>query len=214
MSSNYDRIAFTEPVQRVQDRYGSRSFYARHQARSGTDFSPDPITADVRQFLEQRDSFYLATVGDTGWPYVQFRGGPPGFLQVLDAHTVGWADFRGNLQYISTGNVSSDDRVALFAMDYPHRRRLKLFGNARVSFGEDEPELVARLVRPDYEAVVERAVVVSIVAYDWNCQQHITPRYTVAELEPHVAALRHRIAELEAENTLMRETCHPVAIEA
>ncbi|MEO6500399.1 MAG: pyridoxamine 5'-phosphate oxidase family protein [Jatrophihabitantaceae bacterium] len=202
MSVNYGRVAFTEGVQRLQERYGNRAGYARQRARAHA--QQDPMTDEVRDFLSQRDSFYLASVGETGWPYVQYRGGPVGFLRVLDEHTVAWADFRGNLQYISTGNVSSDDRVALFAMDYPRRRRLKLFGHARVSYAQDEPDLIARLIPPGYPAVVERAVIVSVDAFDWNCQQHITPRYTVAELEPHLAAFRERIAALEAENTALQ----------
>jgi predicted pyridoxine 5'-phosphate oxidase superfamily flavin-nucleotide-binding protein len=136
-------------------------------------------------------------VSETGWPYVQFRGGPPGFLRVLDEHTVGWADFRGNLQYISTGNLAGNDRVALIVMDYPNRQRLKIYGHARVAYVEDEPELVAQMAVPDYDAVVQRAVVVTVEAFDWNCQQHITPRYTAAELAPVLAQLRQRIRDLE-----------------
>ncbi|HEY5150795.1 MAG TPA: pyridoxamine 5'-phosphate oxidase family protein [Mycobacterium sp.] len=150
MSRNYGRIAFTDPVNDVQQRYSSREFYARHQARTHGPHGADALTPEVGQFLADRDGFYLATVGETGWPYVQFRGGPPGFLQVLDEHTLAWADFRGNLQYISTGNVAADDQVALFVMDYPHRRRLKIFGHARVVFAEDDPDLIERLTRPDY----------------------------------------------------------------
>jgi predicted pyridoxine 5'-phosphate oxidase superfamily flavin-nucleotide-binding protein len=174
-------------VQEEQDRHGSRRFYARHQARAegAREAAPargDPLTADVRTYLAERDSFYLATVGTTGWPYVQFRGGPRGFLRVLDDHTLGWADFRGNLQYISTGNLDHDARVALIVMDYPERQRLKIFGMARHHDIRDAPALAERLADPDYEAVVERAVLVDVAAYDWNCQQHITPRYTLDEV--------------------------------
>ena len=200
MSQHYDDIAFTEAVGEVQERYGSRSFYDRRRARSrggnGRDRG-DALSADERDFLTERDSFYLATVGETGWPYVQFRGGPPGFLRVLDDHTIGWADFRGNLQYISTGNLAGNDRVALIVMDYPHRQRLKIYGRARVAYAEDEPELVEQLRVPDYEAVVQRAVVVAVAAFDWNCPQHITPRYTLAELQAPLAAMRQRIRDLE-----------------
>jgi predicted pyridoxine 5'-phosphate oxidase superfamily flavin-nucleotide-binding protein len=202
MSRHYQDIAFTEAVSTVQERYGSRQFYDRRRARAdGTEAAGgDALSDDERAYLSERDSFYLATVSATGWPYVQFRGGPPGFLQVIDDHTIGWADFRGNLQYISTGNAAGDDRVALIAMDYPTRQRLKIYGRARVAYAEDEPELVARLSLPDYEAVVQRAVVVSVAAFDWNCPQHITPRYTAAELEQPLAAMRHRIRQLEDEN--------------
>jgi predicted pyridoxine 5'-phosphate oxidase superfamily flavin-nucleotide-binding protein len=202
MSRHYQDIAFTEAVSTVQERYGSRQLYDRRRARAdGTEAAGgDALSDDERAYLSERDSFYLATVSATGWPYVQFRGGPPGFLQVIDDHTIGWADFRGNLQYISTGNAAGDDRVALIAMDYPTRQRLKIYGRARVAYAEDEPELVARLSLPDYDAVVQRAVVVSVAAFDWNCPQHITPRYTAAELEQPLAAMRHRIRQLEDEN--------------
>jgi len=210
MSRHYGQIAFTDTVKDVQQRYGSRPFYERHQARTLGAKGPDPMTPDVRDFLAERDSFYLATVSDTGWPYVQFRGGPPGFLRVLDENTLGWADFRGNLQYISTGNLGSDDRVALFVMDYPHRRRLKIFGHARVVFAEDDPEMIGTLTRPDDDGVVERGVLVTVEAFDWNCPQHITPRYSLAELEPHLGALRDRVAALTAENAELRKSCQPI----
>jgi len=210
MSRHYGQIAFTDTVKDVQERYASRPFYERHQARTLGAKGPDPMTPDVRDFLAERDSFYLATVSETGWPYVQFRGGPPGFLRVLDENTLGWADFRGNLQYISTGNLGSDDRVALFVMDYPHRRRLKIFGHAKVVFAEDDPELVATLTRPGDDSVVERGVLVTLEAFDWNCPQHITPRYSLAELEPHIGALRDRVAALTAENAELRKSCQPV----
>jgi predicted pyridoxine 5'-phosphate oxidase superfamily flavin-nucleotide-binding protein len=207
VSSHYGDIAFTDHVAEVQERYGSRDFYARRRHHGP---GPDPVTPDVREFLAERDSFYLASVGESGWPYVQFRGGPPGFLRVRDDHTIGWADFQGNLQYISTGNVAGDNRVALIVMDYPHRRRLKIYGRARAIFPEDDATLIAELGVPDYDAVVERGVLVEVEAFDWNCQQHITPRYSVADLEPHLGTLRNRIAELEAENTALRDNCRPL----
>jgi uncharacterized protein len=158
-----------------------------------------------RDFLAERDGFYLATVSETGWPYVQYRGGPPGFLRVIDDHTLGWADFRGNLQYISTGNLAGDDRVAMIVMDYAHRRRLKIFGRAQVITAEDRPELITTLADPSYDAVVQRAVLISVDAFDWNCPQHITPRFTAAEIEPHVIALRRQLAALQAENDELRK---------
>jgi uncharacterized protein len=200
VSAHYGEIAFTGRVRDVQERYGSRSFYDRHTARTAGVPGPDPIPDDVREFLAGRDECYLATVGETGWPYVQFRGGPPGFLRVVDDHRVGWADFRGNRQHITAGNLAGDDRVAMIVMDHPTRRRLKVFGRARIVFAEDDPDLIEALRLPDYEAVVERAVVVSVEAFDWNCQQHITPRYSVEEFEPLLGGLRQRITALEAEN--------------
>ncbi len=200
MSRHYGDIAFTQHVRDMQERYGSRRFYDRHTARAAASAGPDALPPDVVDYLAGRDSFYLATVGETGWPYVQFRGGPPGFLRVLDDHTIGWADFRGNLQHISTGNLAGDDRVALLVMDHANRQRLKAFGHARVVFPDDDAGLPESLRHPDYEAVVERAVVVAVDAFDWNCPQHITARYSVKELEPLLAGFRDRIAALESEN--------------
>lgn len=184
MSRHYDAIAFTDAVRDVQQHHGSRTFYDRRRARGQADGATggDPLTEDERDYLSERDSVYLASVSETGWPYVQFRGGPPGFLRVVDELTIGWADFRGNLQYVSAGNLVHNDRVAMIAMDYPNRQRLKIYGRARVVLPEDEPDLVAQLTVPAYDAVVQRAVVVTVEAYDWNCPQHITRRYSAAEL--------------------------------
>ncbi|BBX61915.1 pyridoxamine 5'-phosphate oxidase [Mycobacterium saskatchewanense] len=204
MSKHYGAIAFTDDVRAVQRRYGSEAFYDRKRLAGKASPGRDPLTTTERDYLAERDSFYVATVSETGWPYVQFRGGPRGFLRVLDEHTVGWADFRGNLQYISTGNLAGQDRVAIIAVDYPHRRRLKLFGHARVVTAEDDPQLTSALTDPAYEAAVERAVVVDVDAFDWNCPQHITPRYTAAELEAALAPVREQLAALQAENARLR----------
>jgi predicted pyridoxine 5'-phosphate oxidase superfamily flavin-nucleotide-binding protein len=182
MSAHYGTVAFTDDVRDAQTRYGSRAIYDRVESRAGTTPGPDGLTATERDFLTDRDGFYVATVSATGWPYVQYRGGPPGFLRVLDAHTLGWADFRGNLQYISTGNLAGDERVSLLVMDYAHRRRLKVFGRARVVEASAEPELIGELADDGYDAVVERGVLVAVEAFDWNCPQHITQRFTVAEI--------------------------------
>jgi predicted pyridoxine 5'-phosphate oxidase superfamily flavin-nucleotide-binding protein len=217
MTRGYDEIAFTAAVSEVQERYGSRTFYDRRRSRTRSPEGPartgegDALSPDEREYLSERDSFYLATVSETGWPYVQFRGGPPGFLRVLDDHTIGWADFRGNLQYISTGNLAGNDRVALIVMDYPNRQRLKIYGHARVVTVEDEPELATRLAPPNYQAVVQRAVLVSVQAFDWNCQQHITPRYSPAELAPVLATMRQRISDLEQENERLAAAAHLAA---
>jgi predicted pyridoxine 5'-phosphate oxidase superfamily flavin-nucleotide-binding protein len=206
MSKHYGEIAFTDAVRDVQDRYGSGAFYKSKTPRARAAESSDALTEDAREFLGQRDGFYLATVSETGWPYVQFRGGPVGFLRVIDEHTLGWADFRGNLQYISTGNLGTDDRVALFAMDYAHRRRLKIYGHARIVTVEDDPDLAVALADSSYDAKVQRAVIVHVEAFDWNCPQHITPRFTAAEIEPVVAALRSEVEALRAENVALRRT--------
>ena len=132
--------------------------------------------------MARQDSFYLASVSDTGWPYVQFRGGPPGFIRTPDEHTIAWADFRGNRQYITTGNLSYDARVAMIFVDYPNTSRLKVFGRARIVDTRSDPGLAESLAIPGYRAVIERAVFVTVVGFDWNCPQHITPRYSVVEL--------------------------------
>jgi uncharacterized protein len=158
------------------------------------------------EFLQTRDGFHLATVGETGWPYVQFRGGPPGFLHVLDEHTIAWADFRGNRQYVSTGNLdpAGDARVAIIAMDHAHQLRIKLLGTARIIDADADPDLTARMTVPGYDAVVERVVVVTLAAFDWNCPQHITPRYTAEELKDVVAPLVAELEQLRAENARLR----------
>lgn len=204
MSRRYASIAFTDDVQAVQRERGSDTFYNRKRVAGAASTDPDALTDDEIEFLAERDGFYLSTVSETGWPYVQHRGGPPGFIRVLDAHTIGWADFRGNLQYISSGNLGGDDRVAIIAMDYAHRRRLKIFGHARIVTAKEDPALIESLSRPDYDAVVERAVLVTVDAYDWNCPQHITPRFSAEELKPALAEMRQRLADLEAENAALK----------
>ena len=180
MSENsYHAIAFTPGVQGLQEKGGSRTAYARAAARSGGN---DVLDMPEQVFIAERDGFFIASVSETGWPYVQFRGGPPGFVRVLDARTIGWADFRGNQQFITTGNVAADSRVSLFFMDYPGRRRLKVFGHLRYLDPVDAPDLAARLTLQGYKARVDRLAVVRIDAWDRNCPQHIPQRYTLAEL--------------------------------
>lgn len=205
MSKHYGAIAFTEAVREVQHRHGSVGFYDRKRVEGKVVPGTDALTDDEKDYLAERDSFYLATVSETGWPYVQFRGGPVGFLRTVDDHTIGWADFRGNLQYISTGNLAGTDRVALIAVDYVHRRRLKIFGRSRVVTVEEDGALVEALADPGYDAVVERAVLVTVEAFDWNCPQHITTRFSAADLEPHLAPLQQELAALRAENAQLRE---------
>ena len=205
MSRHYGCIAFTDMVAKEQEIYGSAEFYGRTTVDCPDD-SHDPFGPREKQFLEDRDSFYLASVGETGWPYVQFRGGPPGFVRVQDDYTLAWADYRGNLQHVTTGNLRSNDRIAIIAMDYPRRHRLKIFGTARVVRYEDEPELVEQLRHPgDAESVVERAVIITVSAFDWNCPQHITPRYTIEELGDAAGPLHSRISRLERQNAQLRE---------
>jgi predicted pyridoxine 5'-phosphate oxidase superfamily flavin-nucleotide-binding protein len=180
MSRAYSDLAFTPAVRAQQTAQGSRAAYAKMD-EPGAD-RRDTLTGIEAGFIQQRDGFYQASVSETGWPYVQFRGGPTGFLKVLDAHTLGYADFRGNRQYISVGNLQGNDRVSLILMDYAGQQRLKIMGRVRLVSAEDDPALMARLELPQYRARVERAVLISVAAFDWNCPQHITPRYTEAEL--------------------------------
>ena len=197
MSRQYGCIAFTEDVRGVQADYGSAGFYERMTRRADGAEPSDPLGPKEIAFLTGRDGFYLSTVSETGWPYVQFRGGPRGFLHVTDEHTIAWADFSGNLQHVSTGNLVGDQRVAIIAVDYPRRQRLKLFGMARVIRIEDDPALVSTLMLEGYNAVVEAAIVVTVTAYDWNCPQHIPQRFTPVQVDVQLAPLRDRIKELE-----------------
>ena len=194
MSRAYSDIAFTPTVRDMQTRMGSRKNYA---ALDRTTDRRDRLTAKEIAFIEARDSFYQATVSETGWPYVQFRGGPAGFLKALDDRTLAYADFRGNVQYISVGNLLTNDRVSIILMDYPNQRRLKLLGRVRLVSAEEDPALLQKLQHAHYAAIVERAAVITIEGYDWNCPQHITPRFTEAEVTTAVAPLHERIRELE-----------------
>ena len=181
-------------------------------AAAGRDRTFDRFTADDAAFIAARDSFYLATVSQAGWPYVQHRGGPPGFLKVLDDRTLGFADFRGNRQYLSLGNVADDDRVALILMDYPRRARLKVLAHMRAHDLAAEPDLAERLGLPGYRGRPERGFVLQLVTFDWNCPQHITPRFTAAEVHAAVAPLQERLAELERENEALRaQAARPAA---
>ena len=193
MSHRFAEIAFTPNVKKAQDVNGSRRSYARLEQG---EVHHDVLGPNEATFIAERDSFYMATVSETGWPYIQHRGGPPGFIRVLDNKTIGFADFRGNRQYVSVGNLETDDRISMILMDYPNRARLKILGRARL-VGLDKQDILTRLSLPDYRAVVERGFVITIEAFDWNCPQHITPRFTPAEIEKVVAPLHQRIAELE-----------------
>lgn len=196
MARAFAEIAFTDSVKTAQSRYGSRKAY------SGLEFDEerrDRLTEHEIAFLAERDSFYMGSVGENGWPYVQHRGGPKGFLKVLDEKTIGFADFRGNKQYISVGNLNADDRVSLFIMDYPNRQRLKLWVRSRIVHQNEDPELVARLEVPTYRARIERGIVMTIEAVDWNFTQHITPRFSEAEVERLIAPLIEENRALKAQ---------------
>ena len=180
MARAFARIAFTPKVRAAQTRMGSRDAYRQLETGADEVVALGPLEIE---FIAERDSLYQGTVGESGWPYVQHRGGPPGFLKALDERTIGYADFSGNRQYLSVGNLSADDRVSLFLMDYARQRRLKIWGRARLVDESLEPELIARLESPGYRGRVERGVLIRIEAYDWNCPKYITPRYTQAQVD-------------------------------
>jgi predicted pyridoxine 5'-phosphate oxidase superfamily flavin-nucleotide-binding protein len=201
MPHRYAEIAFTPTVKKAQEQFGSRNAYARMEGVPET--RNHRLSEAEAQFIAARDSFYMATVSETGWPYIQHRGGPTGFVRVLDDATIGFADFRGNRQYISLGNLASDDRVSLFFMDYPNKTRLKLFGRVKI-IGLDDEATLSRLETSDYRARVERGFLIKVEGFDWNCPQHIVERYTLDEMRAMTAPLTARIAELEAELVRLR----------
>jgi predicted pyridoxine 5'-phosphate oxidase superfamily flavin-nucleotide-binding protein len=201
MAHKFAQIAFTPTVRAVQLEEGSRTAYARMD--EGEDHHHQ-LSARETAFIAARDSFYMATVSETGWPYVQHRGGPGGFVKVLDESTIGFADYAGNRQYVSTGNLKTDNRVALFFMDYPNRKRLKMLGRVR-AVGPNEFEQLAHLRDENYPAKITRGFVIAVEGFDWNCPQHITPRYTEAEIEGQLAALRAENTQLKA---LLRDAEH------
>ncbi|MFT3936161.1 MAG: pyridoxamine 5'-phosphate oxidase family protein [Chitinophagaceae bacterium] len=195
MAKNFASIAFSPAAKELQEKLGSRRAYARLEKESYV----DGLTESEIEFIGEGDSFYMASMGANGYPYVQHRGGPKGFLKVLNDKQLGFIDFSGNRQYVSVGNLTTNNKVALIMVDYPTRTRLKIYAKARIVELEDEPELLTRLNLDDYKARPERMMVLDIEAYDWNCPQHITPRYTVEEIEKAIAPQRQYIAQLEAE---------------
>ncbi len=158
----------------------------------------------LRSKIQQRDGFYIASVGETGQPYIQFRGGPAGFLKVLDDRTLGYADFRGNLQYISVGNLAANNKAAIILMDYANRRRLKIFAEIEIHDAADRPDLIEKLADPGYDAKIERAFILKVEGFDWNCPQHITPRYTIEEVRQMIQPLSEHIEKLEKEIEQLR----------
>ena len=209
MGRRFAELAFTPLIRDQQQGHGSRRQYERVEQHGEPG---DRLGPDERAFIARLDGFYMGTVSETGWPYIQFRGGAPGFLHVLDDQLLGFADLRGNKQYISLGNLQHDTRVALFLMDYAHQARLKILGRAEVH--ENDPssaELLSTLRVPTEATPAERAVLIHIEAFDWNCQQHITPRFTEAEIVAGLKPLRDRIASLEQEIALLRRQPAPSA---
>jgi predicted pyridoxine 5'-phosphate oxidase superfamily flavin-nucleotide-binding protein len=199
---SFGSLVFTPLVKDLQERHGSRRQYARMED-SGP--SQDRLTDFESEFLEQRDSFYWATIGSTGWPYVQHRGGPKGFLKVIDDHTLAFADFRGNKQYITTGNLQTDSRVAMIMVDYPRQARLKILGRVEIFEGDQAESWLPRVRVPGDKTPIERVFVIHLEAYDWNCPQHITPRYTADEIREGMRTIEQRVQQLEQENQSLRQ---------
>ena len=206
----FAEIAFTPTVQALQESHGSRAAYARMQAEADAGDVGEGLGARESAFLSAADSFFLASVSETGWPYVQHRGGPTGFIRTISPTRIAWAEFRGNRQYVSTGNVANNDRVSIIVMDYANRQRLKLMGRLRLQESADTaPDLLRAVELPAYRACVERVALVEIEAFDWNCPQHITQRFTIAQVESASLPLRERINGLEAEVRTLREKIPP-----
>ncbi|KRB55541.1 pyridoxamine 5'-phosphate oxidase family protein [Flavobacterium sp. Root186] len=199
---NYGQLAFTETIKKMQEEAGSRSAYDRMEKMSVV----DGLTENEIRFISERDSFYMASFGENEYPYIQHRGGPAGFIKVIDNKKIGIVDFSGNRQYISTGNISKNEKVALIMISYPQRARLKLYANAKIVDLEENKELFDLLKPADYKFRPERMMIFEIQAYDWNCPQHITPRYTTEEIEQallpqkkYISDLENKVKELELE---------------
>jgi predicted pyridoxine 5'-phosphate oxidase superfamily flavin-nucleotide-binding protein len=211
MAHNFGSLVFTPVVKALQAKHGSRRQYARME---GGGASPDLLGLEESAFIAERDSFYMATVGATGWPYVQHRGGPKGFLKVIDDHTIAFADFRGNKQFISAGNIATDNRAALIMVDYPRQARLKILGRVEIFEGEGAKEWIERLRDPRYKAGIERAYVIKVEGFDWNCPQHITPRFTAEQIQEALAPIERRLQDLERENQQLREAARNTNVRA
>jgi predicted pyridoxine 5'-phosphate oxidase superfamily flavin-nucleotide-binding protein len=197
MGYTFGSLVFTPVIKALQERYGSRRQYAKREASS---VSQEALGPAETEFLAESDSFYMASVGSTGWPYIQHRGGPKGFLKVIDEYTLAFPDFRGNKQFISTGNLMTDDRVALILVDYPRQVRLKIIGHAKILEGDEAKEWIEKVRDPKESTVIERVFVIHVDAFDWNCPQHITPRFTEEQIRDSLAPIEDRMHGLEQEN--------------
>lgn len=198
MTSAFAKMTFTPAVLELQERYGSRQAYSNlldENADPGN--QAGPVEAS---FISARDGFYQSTISDNGWPYVQFKGGPRGFLKVIDEQTIAYADFSGNRQYLSAGNLTTNNRVTLILVDYPNKRRLKIWGRAKLLDMDEDPKLIDSLNDDTYDAKVERAVVITLEALSWNCPQHLPQRFTVEELNQQLVPIFSELERLKAEN--------------
>lgn len=201
MAKNFASIAFTDAVKAIQEKNGSRASYARMEQHTYV----DGLTENEIDFISQRDSFYMATIGDNGYPYIQHRGGPKGFVKVLNTKRIAFIDFRGNMQYISIGNMATNNNVAIIMVDYPAKARLKMYAKAEIVELKDNAVLLEELNLANYKFKPERMMLLHIEAYDWNCPQHITPRYTVEDIEEAFNSQRQHIAILQAEITALKQ---------
>ncbi len=201
MAKNFAALAFTKAIKDLQEKYGSRVAYERMEKQTFV----DGLTEDEIAFIANQDSFYMASIGENNYPYIQHRGGQKGFVKVIDKHTLGFIDFTGNKQYITLGNLANNANISLFMMNYPLKARLKLLGKAEVIELKNRPELYNQLNLSEYQFKPERMFLVHIEAYDWNCPQHITPRYTLQELETAMAPQRAYINKLKAEIKQLKE---------
>lgn len=208
---SFSSITFTPLVKKLQERYGSRRQYERMEQTSA---SQDRLSSFEIEFVSERDSFYWANTGVTGWPYIQHRGGPKGFLKVIDDHTLAFADFRGNKQYISTGNLLSDQRVALIMIDYPRQARLKILGRVEIFEGENAAGWLDKVRVPGYQGLIERVFVIHVQGFDWNCPQHITPRYTVEEIRDAVHSLEQELHDTKEQNLALRKQLSQAGLSA
>ncbi len=194
MGNRYLEIAATDSVKRVQERLGSRSAYAR---REGGATVHQQLGSEEIAFIEAQDTFFLASIGETGWPYIQHRGGPKGFLQVLDQNTIAFPEFSGNRQYLSFGNILQDPRVSVFLIDFRLQERLKIFGRATLLERAEKPDLFKQLETENSPSKVERGIIIQVEAFDWNCSQYILPRFSEEEVRGLLEPLKGRIAELD-----------------
>lgn len=195
MAKNYASLAFTESIKQIQEKYGSRSSYARMEKQSIN----DGLTESEIDFIQERDSFYVASIGENGFPYIQHRGGAKGFLKAIDEKTLGFLDFRGNMQFITLGNLGNNNNVALMLMDYARRTRLKIYAKAEIVELAENKDLSGFLDVKDYKAKPERIMLFHVEAYDWNCPQHITPRFTIEEMKELLASQQEYVMKLEAQ---------------
>lgn len=193
--ASFGSIAFSSASKKFQEKYGSRVAYQKMEARSVF----QGLTEMEKEFIASRDSFYMASLGESGYPYIQHRGGPKGFLKVIDSQTLAFPDFSGNKQYITAGNVTTEKKVSLILMDYAAQARLKIYAKAEIVAWNDRPDLVRAVALENYAARTERIMLLKVDAYDWNCPQHITPRFTQEEIEEALAPQREYIAKLESE---------------